>query len=405
MNPKKFQVALLLLRGHEYAARLIEGILSYVSNRASFEFVEVAYNETGAPPVVHRINVQGALVWGHHDLSCVLDLRERGAKIVSLNGEWLADGIACVGFDMNAATNSAVKHLAQFKPKVVVHAGHLTAKNPGKIRLRDTFLNRARKVCGKAMAFEAPGVPSEERHRLAEPANEPEIIQFLRALTFPACIYCDDDYVGVLLAKVARHIGLAVPGDIFILGFFDLAIARFSAPTLSSIPAHGEMVGAAGIQLLDELLHGAPAPTKQVLIAPAPVIQRESTGGNAVINDGIRRARRLIEELACQGLSVSQLVEFLGISQKTLNKRFLAAYGMTPGAAIRQHRANRAKQLLVTTELSIARIAEMCGFEEPSNFNFFFNRDVGCARRIPSIIAANVMQSHVPENHSLFSRF
>jgi LacI family transcriptional regulator len=376
---KKFRVALLLLRGHEYAARLIEGILSYVSKRASFEFVEIPCSETGTPPVIYNLNVQGALVWGHHNLSGVLDLRERGVKIVSLNGEWLADGIPCVGFDLDAAVKLAVEHLAQFVPKVAVHAGHLSAGNPGKIRFRDAFLNRARKVGWKTMAFEIRGVPSEERHRLAEPANEPEIIQFLRGLTFPACIYCDDDYVGVLLAQVARHIGLAVPGDIYILGFFDLAIARFSTPTLSSIPAHGEIVGAAGIQLLDELLHGAPAPKKQVLVPPSPVIQRESTGGNAVLNDGIRRARRLIEELACQGLSVSQLVESLGISQKTLNKRFAAVYGMTPGAAIRQHRANRAKHLLATTELSIARIAEMCGFGEPSNFNFFFNRDVGCA--------------------------
>ena len=79
----------------------------------------------------------------------------------------------------------------------------------------------------------------------------------------------------------------------------------------------------------------------------------------------------------CEGLTVEQLLERLALSQKTLNKRFAAVYGETPGAAIRRVRTERAKQWLATTDLSVARIATMCGFAEPSNFNLFFNRETG----------------------------
>ena len=76
--------------------------------------------------------------------------------------------------------------------------------------------------------------------------------------------------------------------------------------------------------------------------------------------------------------TVEQLLERFVISQKTLNKRFTAVYGHTPGAAIRRVRTEQAKRWLATTDLSIARIATMCGFGEPSNFNLFFKRETGC---------------------------
>lgn len=226
--------------------------------------------------------------------------------------------------------------------------------------------------------LEIPGIPSEQRRRLAEPGDETELIAFLRDLPKPVAIHCDDDYVGVLVCRVAEHLELAVPGDVAVLGYFDLAIARFSNPTLSSIPAPGQLVGAAGMKLLSDLLQGARSAERQVLLAPPPVAARESTNGTAVRADDIHRAHQLIEELACKGLTVEQLLERLAMSQKTLNKRFMAVYGHKPGAAIRKVRTERAREWLATTNLSIGRIAEMCGFSEPSNFNLFFKREVGC---------------------------
>ncbi len=191
-------------------------------------------------------------------------------------------------------------------------------------------------------------------------------------------IHCDDDYVGVLACRVAQHLGLVVPDDVAVLGFYDMVVARFSTPTLSSIPAPGQFVGAAGIQLLSDLLNGKRLPERQVLITPPPVAARESTNGSVHRGDDIRRAHQLIDQFACRGLRVLDLLEQLMISQKTLNKRFEAVYGEKPGAAIRRIRLERAQQWLATTELSIGRIAEMCGFSEPSNFNLFFRREAGC---------------------------
>jgi LacI family transcriptional regulator len=372
------RVALILPKGHEYAARLIEGVVSFVHEHAGFEFVEVPYDENRTPPAAYHVEVDGALVWAHHDSPWVLDLRDRGVKLVSLNSEWRDDGIPCVGLDLEAMLDAAIEHLAGLGRKQAAYIGHLTARNPAKLRMRDGFLGRARRKGWTATAIEIPGIPSEERQRLAEPGLERELIDFLRGLGTPACIQCDDDYVGILVCRVAEHLGLTVPGDVAVLGLYDMAIARFSSPTLSSVPASGQLVGLAGMQLLSDLLGGARPTETYVMVAPPPVVERESTGGIAIRNDDIRKAHQMIEQHACEGLTVEQLLERFAISQKTLNKRFAAVYGHTPGAAIRRVRIEQAKRWLATTNLSIARIAAMCGFDEPSNFNLFFKRETGC---------------------------
>lgn len=74
---------------------------------------------------------------------------------------------------------------------------------------------------------------------------------------------------------------------------------------------------------------------------------------------------------------MEQLLERLAISRKTLNKGFMSVYGETPGQAIQRVKLERAKQWLTVADLSITRVAEMCGYSEPSNFDRFFRRPTG----------------------------
>ena len=377
---KAKRIALILPKGHDYASRLIEGVLGAVAgqDRARYEFVEIPYEEDRTPPAVYSVAVEGALVWTHPGASWVLDLRDRGIKVVSFNSEWLSSGIPCVAMDVEATMDGAIEHLASLGRRHAAYVGHKTAASAGKQRQRDAFLRRAEARKWTTAALDLPGIPSDERQRLGEPKAERELITFLRDLPLPTVVFCDDDYVAALVCRVAEHVRLVVPEDLAVLGYFDMAIARFSVPTISSVPGSGQVVGSAGMRLLVMLLAGKPAPAKPTLVAPPAVVLRESTGGTTVRDDDIRRVHEMILKSACQGLTVDQLLSRVSMSQKTLNKRFEAVFGRTPGAAIRHVRAERAKELLATTELSVSRVSDLCGFDEPSNFNLFFKREVGC---------------------------
>lgn len=373
-------VALVLPTGHEYALRLIRGALAAAAatDRGSYRFVEVPYDEGHPAPDVGSLDVDGALVWTHGDAACVPALRDRGVKVVSFNSEWLAAGIPCVGMDLDATLDGAVAHLATLGRSHAAYIGHAVTNSVAKRAQQRAFLDRARARAWTTSTIDVPGIPSMERQRLECPAAERELIDFLRGLPSPAVAFCDDDYVAALVCRVAAHVGRTVPGDLAVLGYMDMTVARFNVPTISSVPGSARALGATGMQLLADLLAGHPAPAQRVVVAPPDVVIRESTGGTTVRDDDMGRVHELIRGAACQGLTVEHLLGRVSISQKTLNKRYEAAYGLTPGAAIRRVRAERAKELLVTTDLSVSRVAELCGFDEPSNFNIFFNREVGC---------------------------
>jgi len=372
------RVALFLPKGHDYASRLIEGVLAAAKSLPHLQFIEIPYEEDRTPADVYSLKVAGALVWTHAGCNWVLDLRDRGVKVVSCNTEWNGAGIPCVGMDLDGSIERAVGHFKGLRRSHAAYVGHMTQNSPGKQRQRDAFVEQARLQGWSAAVLDLTGIPSEERQRLAEPEREESLIAFLRGLPTPTAVFCDDDYVAALVCGVAAHLGLAVPDDMAVLGYFDMTIARFSTPTISSLPGSGQAVGKTAIKLLADLLAGDQPPNGPVLVAPPPVAERESTGGTTQRDDDMRKARDLIERFACKGLTVEQLLSRLSLSQKTLNKRFQAVFRMTPGEAIRATRAERACELLATTDLSMGRIADMCGFDEQSNFNLFFKREVGC---------------------------
>lgn len=374
-QPKR--VALILPKGHEYAAKLIEGVVGFLQDHDGFEIIEVPYDEGRTPSVAYAPDVDAAMIWTDRNCPWVLDLRDRGVVLVSANSEWCDEGIPAVSVTLEDLLNRIVEHFRGLGREHAAFLGHGMSQSPIGKRFCDAFLDRCRQEGWTAVALDVPGIPNEERQRLGRPEGERELIDFLRGLPRPTSIFCDDDYVGVLACRVAAHVGLAVPDDLAVLGSFDLAVARFSTPTLSSIPTPGQAVGAAAMRLISEMLAGARPAAMHLAVPAPPVVQRESTGGITIRDDDIRRAHRMIEQHACEGLAVEDLLERLAISKKTLNKRFLAVYGRTPGEEIRRIRAERAKHWLATTSLTIGRIASMCGFGEASTFNRFFKSEVG----------------------------
>ena len=76
-------------------------------------------------------------------------------------------------------------------------------------------------------------------------------------------------------------------------------------------------------------------------------------------------------------LSVSSIAEEFGISTSYLRREFSKAYGKSPISFLRDLRISNAKNLLQSEYLSVARIAEACGFTGESYFIQVFHKAVG----------------------------
>ena len=70
----------------------------------------------------------------------------------------------------------------------------------------------------------------------------------------------------------------------------------------------------------------------------------------------------------CSHFSLGELADKYHVSTGCLSSHFRRAVGISPMQYVTQSRMRRAQQLLLNSELSIAAIAEQCGYPDVSNF-------------------------------------
>jgi AraC family transcriptional activator of mtrCDE len=91
----------------------------------------------------------------------------------------------------------------------------------------------------------------------------------------------------------------------------------------------------------------------------------------AVTDVRLARALRAIFERSSEPFTVESLA---GMSRSSFAARFTQAVGQTPMSLLRVARLRRARELLVTTDTSVAQIAHEAGFLGRSNFSRAFRK-------------------------------
>ncbi|WP_020393787.1 GlxA family transcriptional regulator [Thiolinea disciformis] len=77
----------------------------------------------------------------------------------------------------------------------------------------------------------------------------------------------------------------------------------------------------------------------------------------------LRKAQQYIHQHLDQALEVAQLADLVAMSVRNFSRQFSAATGLAPSRYIAQARLNQARWLLESSDLSIPRIAQQCGFQ------------------------------------------
>lgn len=93
----------------------------------------------------------------------------------------------------------------------------------------------------------------------------------------------------------------------------------------------------------------------------------------------MEQAEQIIRERAHEPFSLKELAGQLGLSPVQLTRRFTASHHTTPGAYLTSIRLNRARALLVETDLTLDDIARRCGYDN----GFYFSRAFSAKMGIP----------------------
>lgn len=140
-------------------------------------------------------------------------------------------------------------------------------------------------------------------------------------------------------------------------------------------------------------IHGArpsntdrPQSPHEISVCPAP-LGRNDLADREVRLGGlapwrIRRLKAFVEEHLSQPIRVVDLSAAVGLSATHFSRAFGRSFGEPPHVYLIQRRIDRARHLMLTSDISLSDLAAACGFSDQAHFCRLFRRYTG---RTPAV--------------------
>lgn len=214
-----------------------------------------------------------------------------------------------------------------------------------------------------------------EQGRIAD-----QLISWLPVQETPLALWACNNTVGSHVLEACSKAGILVPDEVAVLGVGNETSSEGTLiPGLSSILLEGKEAGYSAAQELDRIMSNAsPTTLRYTYKIPAGGI-RLSESTDAVVHDDpiVASAMRIIAKQACKGLHPSDVVDQISASRRCIERRFKEATGKCILQHIKHVQCQRAKWLLSSSRMTLAEIAEHCGYEYVEHFSITFKKITG----------------------------
>jgi LacI family transcriptional regulator len=373
------KVALLVETALGYGRGLLRGIARYARLHGPWAFYLTPGDLLQALPKMEE--------WGGTGIIARVETPEVARAI-------LATGLPVIALDLRQDQLSPDNPLSQISevcpdsPKAGrMAAEHLLAKGfeqfafvaaPGdplwSTRRRDGFIERLAEAGLPCDEYLLPRSPRERQWS----REQPRMVRWLQSLPKPVGLMACDDDRGRQVLTACREADLQVPEDVAVIGVDnDEVLCDVSDPPLSSVALDTEKAGYEAAALLDGLMSGRVRAPRRILVPPLFVVERRSTEVVALNDREVAMALRFIHDHAGQPISVKEVARDSQLSRRMLELRFRKAIGRTIHEEIQRVRLERAKRLLIETDLPMSDVAEAAGFAGASYFSKVFHCTMG----------------------------
>lgn len=207
---------------------------------------------------------------------------------------------------------------------------------------------------------------------------EREIMDWLTSVPKPVAVFgCNDDWAHRVL-NACRTLSYKVPDQVAVLGVDDDELFNsLVSPSLSSIELSTQKIGFEAASMLDRMMTGNEAGNENVHILPLRVVSRASTDVVALQDPDLASALRYIRDHSHEAIQIGSLLNHVPLARRTLERRFRAEVGHSVQEEIQRVHIERAKHLLLTTDLSMSVIARQSGFTSATRFGIAFRKTAG----------------------------
>lgn len=181
------------------------------------------------------------------------------------------------------------------------------------------------------------------------------------------------------LAMACTECGLKVPEDVAIISLeTEDLLGKVVHPPLSGVDIPVKRIGFEAAARLDLLMQGKKPHPHEIRLPPLGVTTRQSTELVACDDPQVRQALAFIRDHAQEGIDVRQVLKAVPMARRSLERRFQSIIGRTPAEEIRRIRIEKVRQLLDSTDLPVADIADACGFNYVEHMIPVFRKYHGC---------------------------
>lgn len=208
--------------------------------------------------------------------------------------------------------------------------------------------------------------------------HEPVVQRWLTAAPPPLAVLAACDAVARQIARTCVESGLRIPTDVAVLGVDNQSVDYdLDLVPLSSVDPNFVRIGYEAAATLAAWMAGRPPARPEVVVPPAGVVTRQSTDLLAVRDPLVRDALQHIRRRFHEPISVEGVADRVGLSRRTLDRRFEQALGQSPARVILRVRLEEARRLLRDGAITVARVALLAGFRDQRRLDECFRREFG----------------------------
>jgi LacI family transcriptional regulator len=369
------KVAILVETSRQYGRQMLRGIARYVRLRGPWSLVVSPghfqqqlprVQDWGADAVIARISSPQMARLLHQSGVPVVALEASQEDQASVNASL---GISEIRPDSAAIARAAAEHLLDRGFRRFAYCGLAEclwshARQQEFCRL----LNQKDLRCNLFEVRSGPRKSQGEKSRAS-------LARWLGGLSKPIGLMVCNDEIANQVLDACLAAGVAVPDEVAVVGVDnDELVCELSDPPLSSVALNLELAGYEAASLLDGLMSGQVEGRQEVLVKPRWVITRRSTDVVAQDDPVVAAALRFIRDHAMRPIQVPDIVAHTGLSRRSLERRFMTAMGHSILEQIVRCRLDRAKRLLLETDLSIECIAAAAGFSATKRMTHAFRQ-------------------------------
>ncbi len=374
-QPTTRRIAVLVDTATSWGRGVLRGINSYALKHGPWEiFVEPrGLEERLRMPAGWRGDGVIARV-GQAELA--RELKALGLPVVNVSGIELPEAaFPRVATDLRASGALAARH---FLERGFRHFAYFSVHGLRYVAThRDAFAQAVVAAGGDLASFAVKPMAG------AEPDWGLDLAQlglWVRSLSKPVAILCWNASSAREIVYACHEAGVLVPEEAAVLAQSDdEVLCETSLVPISGIAVTGEHIGHRAAEVLDGLFHRIKPTPGITLIPPLGIVARQSTDTLAVRDQALVKALYFIRQHAAVAVRVTEVARAAGVSRRVLERRFAEVLRRSPADEIRRAHLDRAKRLLVETDLPMPLVAEKAGLGSQAYLSYLFGRHIGVA--------------------------